>query len=178
MAHNKTGKLHLTRNHTVGCADGSSYGRVWRTVPGWILADCTYLAVRISSVPLSFSSLSFSKYISRDCRRTNQRFFQFLLDSVDDPPPFLCSQPCLSASCLERNHKKVSSFRTHQRRFHVLIKPPATEHGVKEDILKTRHAKETEPSYYGKFTVAQGQNHPPSQNHHLLKHNQLTRSKK
>lgn len=87
----------------------------------------TYLAVRTSMVPFSFSSPSFSKYISLDCRRTNQRFFQFLLESVDDPPPFLWSQPCLSASCLERNHKKVSSFRTHQRLFHVFIKPPGTK---------------------------------------------------
>lgn len=84
----------------------------------------TYLAVRISKVPLSLSSLSFSKYMSLDWRRTNQRFFQFLRDSVEEPPPFLCSQPCLSASCLERNHRKVSSLRTHQRRFQEFIKPP------------------------------------------------------
>ncbi|KAL0628762.1 Zinc finger protein [Plecturocebus cupreus] len=84
----------------------------------------TYFAVRTSTVPLSFSSLSFSKYISLDWRRTNQRFFQFLLDSVEEPPPFLWSQPCLRASCLERNHRKVSSLRTHQRRFQEFIRPP------------------------------------------------------
>lgn len=91
---------------------------------GHLQGPSTYLAVRTSKVPLSLSSLSFSKYMSLDWRRTNQRFFQFLRDSVEEPPPFLCSQPCLRASCLERNHRKVSSLRTHQRRFQEFIKPP------------------------------------------------------
>lgn len=49
----------------------------------------SYLAAQISMVPLSFSSLSFSKYISLDSRKTNQRIFQFRRDKVDIPPPFL-----------------------------------------------------------------------------------------
>lgn len=123
--------LHPWFRHLWSEVIGSSGDFISKDVEGgWYTssipyAHFTYLAVRISSVPLSFSSLSFSKYISLDCRRTNQRFFQFLLDKVDDPPPFLCSQPCLRASCFERNHKKVSSFKTHQRRFQVFIKPPA-----------------------------------------------------
>lgn len=73
----------------------------------------TNLAACMSSTPLSLSSPSLSKYMSLLCRRTNQRRFQFRRDSVEDPPPFLCSQPCFSASCLARNHRKVSSFSTH-----------------------------------------------------------------
>lgn len=81
----------------------------------------------MSSTPFILSSLSFSKYMSLLWRSTNQRRFQFRRDSVDEPPPFLCSQPCFRASCLARNHRKVSSFRTHQRRFHVFIRPPGEE---------------------------------------------------
>jgi hypothetical protein len=33
------------------------------------------LAIWASTVPLSFSSLSFSNFISLDCQRTNQHFF-------------------------------------------------------------------------------------------------------
>lgn len=49
----------------------------------------SYLAVWISMVPFSFSSLSFSKYMSFDSRKTNQRIFQLRRDKVDIPPPFL-----------------------------------------------------------------------------------------
>lgn len=103
----------------------------------------TYLAVRTSTVPLSFSSLSFSKYISLDWRRTNQRRFQFLLDSVEEPPPFLCSQPCLRASCLERNHRKVSSLRTHQRRFQEFIKPPVPPGRGRERVTESKPSDKT-----------------------------------
>lgn len=81
----------------------------------------------MSSAPFILSSLSFSKYMRRLWRSTNQRRFQLRRDSVDEPPPFLSSQPCFSASCLARNHRKVSSLRTHQRRFQELIRPPVEE---------------------------------------------------
>lgn len=89
--------------------------------------DLSYLAACMSSAPFILSSLSFSKYMSLLCRSTNQRRFQLRRDSVDEPPPFLCSQPCFKASCLARNHRKVSSLRTHQRRFQVFIRPPVEE---------------------------------------------------
>lgn len=53
------------------------------------LRSIPYLAVRISMVPFSFSSLSFSKYMSFESRSTNQRIFQLRRDKVDIPPPFL-----------------------------------------------------------------------------------------
>lgn len=81
----------------------------------------------MSIVPFSFSSLSLSKYMSLVSRRTNQRIFQFLRERVDRPPPFLYSQPDLNDSCLERNHMNVSSFRTHQRLRHGIIKPAVDE---------------------------------------------------
>ncbi len=81
----------------------------------------------MSIVPFSFSSLSFSKYMSLESRRTNQRIFQFLRERVDRPPPFLYSQPDFNDSCLERNHMNVSSFRTHQRLRHGIIKPAVDE---------------------------------------------------
>lgn len=81
----------------------------------------------MSIVPFSFSSLSFSKYMSLESRRTNQRIFQFLRESVESPPPFLYSQPDFNDSCLERNHMKVSSFKTHQRLRHGIINPAVEE---------------------------------------------------
>lgn len=92
-----------------------------------VMFSCPYLALCMSSTPFIFSSPSFSKYMSLLWRNTNQRRFQLRRESVDEPPPFLCSQPCFRASCLVLNHRKVSSFRTHQRRFHVFIRPPRKE---------------------------------------------------
>lgn len=60
-----------------------------------------------------------------------------LRDRVERPPPFLYSQPDLSDSCLDRNHMKVSSFNTHQRLLHGIIRPAGTGAGS-SDVMKKR----------------------------------------
>ena len=65
-----------------------------------------------------------------------------LRERVDRPPPFLYSQPDFRDSCLERNHMKVSSFSTHQRRRHGIIRPPGDHtHTHTHTVIRTRAAR-------------------------------------